>query len=463
MSQAGRGIAGRIASAFIDSRLTPLIVLASIFLGVGAVALLPREEEPQIIVPMVDIFVQMPGASAREVEERVTNPMERLLWEIPGVEYIYSTSSPGQSMAIVRFKVGEDEEKSIVRLNQKMFANFDLIPPGASTPLIKPRSIDDVPILALTLSSDRYDHYALRRVAAEINNQIKTIPDVSEIKIIGGRLRQVRVMLDPARMAARDVAPEILVRMLTAANRQLQSGSFSSGNREFLVETGAFLHTAEDVGRVVVGVSEGRPVYLRDVAQIVDGPEEAADYVLFGLGPAAQEKALAPVPGRDPLDRQAKGDQRDRDRREGDRESGGDQGKDDSRRRCAYRHPELRRDGGGEVQRAAPPHADRHRLGVGPHLVHAGSAGVGDRGHRHPRHAGVHPCGFLPHRLHAQPRDPVRSHLLHRHPGRRRDRRGGEHRPSLSSSGESRTGPLPRSPWRRWTRWAIPRSSPPSR
>jgi len=296
MSQAGRGIAGRIASAFIDSRLTPLIVLASIFLGVGAVALLPREEEPQIIVPMVDIFVQMPGASAREVEERVTNPMERLLWEIPGVEYIYSTSSPGQSMAIVRFKVGEDEEKSIVRLNQKMFANFDLIPPGASTPLIKPRSIDDVPILALTLSSDRYDHYALRRVAAEINNQIKTIPDVSEIKIIGGRLRQVRVMLDPARMAARDVAPEILVRMLTAANRQLQSGSFSSGNREFLVETGSFLHTAEDVGRVVVGVSEGRPVYLRDVAQIVDGPEEAADYVLFGLGPAAQEKALAPVP-----------------------------------------------------------------------------------------------------------------------------------------------------------------------
>jgi len=296
MSQAGRGIAGRIASAFIDSRLTPLIVLASIFLGVGAVALLPREEEPQIIVPMVDIFVQMPGASAREVEERVTNPMERLLWEIPGVEYVYSTSSPGRSMAIVRFKVGEDEEKSIVRLNQKMFANFDLIPPGASTPLIKPRSIDDVPILALTLSSDRYDHYALRRVAAELNDQIKTIPDVSEIKIIGGRVRQVRVMLDPARMAARDVAPEILARMLTAANRQLQSGSFSSGNREFLVETGAFLHTAEEVGRVVVGVSEGRPVYLRDVAQIVDGPEEAADYVLFGLGPAAQEKAFAPVP-----------------------------------------------------------------------------------------------------------------------------------------------------------------------
>ena len=154
-----RGIAGRIAAAFIGSRLTPLVVIASILLGVGAVLLLPREEEPQIVVPMVDVFVQMPGASANEVENRVTRPMEKLLWEIPGVEYVYSTTSPGQSMAIVRFKVGEDEEKSIVKLNQKMFANFDLIPPGATQPLIKPRSIDDVPILALTLTSARYDDY----------------------------------------------------------------------------------------------------------------------------------------------------------------------------------------------------------------------------------------------------------------------------------------------------------------
>ena len=296
MKDGRKGIAGRIASVFIESRLTPLIVIASILLGAGAVVLLPREEEPQIIVPMIDVFVQMPGASAREVEERVTKPMEKLLWEIPGVEYIYSTSAPGQSMAIVRFKVGEDEEKSIVRLNQKMFANFDLIPPGASTPLVKPRSIDDVPILALTLSSDRYDHYALRRVAAELNDQIKTIPDVSEISLIGGRRRQVRVILDPARLAARGLDPSALVSMLAAANRQLQSGSFSSGNREFLVETGAFLRTAEDVGSVVVEAAAGRPVYLRDVSTIVDGPEEPADYVLFGLGPAAQGKAPAPEP-----------------------------------------------------------------------------------------------------------------------------------------------------------------------
>ena len=156
--------AGRLAAAFVNSKLTPLFVLASILLGVFAVLKLPREEEPQIIVPMIDVFVPMPGASAREVEERVTKPMEKLLWEIPGVEYIYSTSSPGRSLAIVRFNVGEDEEKSIVRLNQKMYANFDLIPPGASQPLVKPRSIDDVPILALTLSSKRYGDYELRRL-----------------------------------------------------------------------------------------------------------------------------------------------------------------------------------------------------------------------------------------------------------------------------------------------------------
>ena len=158
------GIAGKLAGAFIQSKLTPLIVAASILLGIGAVVMLPREEEPQIIVPMIDVMVQMPGASSKEIEERVTKPMEKLLWEIPGVEYIYSTSSPGMSLAIVRFKVGQNEEDAIVRLNQKMFANFDLIPPGATPPLVKPRSIDDVPILALTLSGANYDHFTLRRV-----------------------------------------------------------------------------------------------------------------------------------------------------------------------------------------------------------------------------------------------------------------------------------------------------------
>jgi len=282
------GIAGRIAAAFIGSRLTPLFIIASVLLGVGAVLLLPREEEPQIVVPMVDVFVRMPGASAKEVENRVTRPMEELLWEIPGVEYVYSTTSPGQSMAIVRFKVGEDEEKSIVRLNQKLYANFDRIPPGATQPLVKPRSIDDVPILALTLSSGRHDPFTLRRIASLLQVQIKTVPDVSEVKVTGGQRRQLRVILDPERMAARGVAPTFLAQRLGQANRQLQAGSFASGNREYLVSTGGFLRNAEDVGGVVAGVSGGRPVYLRDVARIVDGPEEPADYVFFGLGPAAR-------------------------------------------------------------------------------------------------------------------------------------------------------------------------------
>jgi len=286
------GLAGKLAHAFIDSKLTPLIIVASILMGLGAVVILPREEEPQIVVPMIDLFVQMPGASAKEVEQRVTRPMEKLLWEIPGVEYIYSTSAPGYAMAIVRFYVGEDEEKSIVRLNQKMFANFDLIPPGASSPLIKPRSIDDVPILALTLSSDRYDHFMLRRIAAQVHDQIKEIGDVSEVKIIGGQRRQLRVILDSAKMAAYRIAPIAIIPVLERENRQLPSGSFSSRNREYLVETGGFLHTAEEVGSVVVGVFNHRPIFLRDIARIEDGPEEPGDYVLMGKGEAPVSPAV---------------------------------------------------------------------------------------------------------------------------------------------------------------------------
>ena len=191
------GPAGTFAHAWIDSKLTPLVIAGSMLLGAFAVWKLPREEEPQIIVPMVDVFVQMPGASAREVEERVTKPMEKLLWEIPGVEYIYSTSSPGMSTAIVRFLVGQDEEKSIVRLNQKLAANLDLIPPGASQPLVKPRSIDDVPILALTFWSKRYGDFELRRIAAQVDDTIKQTPDVSAVALIGGQRREIRITLEP--------------------------------------------------------------------------------------------------------------------------------------------------------------------------------------------------------------------------------------------------------------------------
>ncbi|MBI4905062.1 MAG: efflux RND transporter permease subunit [Acidobacteria bacterium] len=276
------GISGRIARAFINSPLTPLIIVSSLFAGLFSVWRLPREEEPQIIVPMVDIFVAMPGASAREVEERVTRPMEKLLWEIPGVEYIYSTSSPGGALAIVRFKVGEDEERSIVRLNQKMFANLDLIPPGASQPLIKPRSIDDVPILALTLHSSRYNDYQLRQIAGQVHDVIKQTPDVSTVQILGGQRRQVRVTLDPAKLGAYSLTALEIQRALGASNQRLPAGKYAAANREVLLEAGAYLQSASDVKRVVAGVVNGKPVYLGDVAEIAEGGEEPAQYVQYG-------------------------------------------------------------------------------------------------------------------------------------------------------------------------------------
>jgi multidrug efflux pump subunit AcrB len=278
------GPAGRLAKAWIDSKLTPLVIAASMLLGGFAVWKLPREEEPQIIVPMVDVSVEMPGASAREVEERVTKPMEKLLWEIPGVEYIYSTSSPGASMAIVRFLVGQDEEKSIVRLNQKLSANLDLIPPGASLPLVKPRSIDDVPILALTFWSKRYDGFELRRIAAQVDDVIKQTPDVSAVALIGGQRREIRVTLDQSRLAAYNLSPLQVAGALGRSNHRVRSGEFASGNQEYLLETGEFLSCADDVRNVVAGVANDQPIFVRDIAQVTDGGEEPSQYVSFSDG-----------------------------------------------------------------------------------------------------------------------------------------------------------------------------------
>src|SRR6476646_4384103 len=262
------------ARTWISSKLTPLIITGSLLIGAFAVWKLPREEEPQIIVPMIDVFVEMPGASAHEVEERVTKPMEKLLWEIPGVEYIYSTSSPGMSTAIVRFLVGQDEEKAIVRLNQKMAANLDLIPPGASPPLVKPRSIDDVPILALTFWSKRYGDFELRRVAAQVDDAIKQTPDVSAVSLIGGQRREIRISLDQARLAAYSMSPLQVTGALGLSNRQVPAGQFASGNQQFLMETGKFLRTADDVRNVIAGVAGGKTIFVRDVAEVSDGGEE---------------------------------------------------------------------------------------------------------------------------------------------------------------------------------------------
>lgn len=201
------GFAGRLAAAFINSKLTLIGIGASLLLGMLALTLLPREEEPQIKVPMIDVMVSMPGASAKEVEQRLSIPMEKLLYELPGVEYIYSTSMPGQSLLVARFYVGENLENAIVRLNQKLQTNFDRIPHGVSQPLIKPHTIDGVPVLALTFHSSTYDHYTLRRLADEVDDAIKNIFEVAETTIIGGTRRQVRVLFDPLLLAARNITP----------------------------------------------------------------------------------------------------------------------------------------------------------------------------------------------------------------------------------------------------------------
>ena len=278
------GLAGKFASLWIGSKLTPLVIAGSLLLGTFAVVKLPREEEPQIVVPMVDVFVQMPGASPREVEERVTKPMEKLLWEIPGVEYLYSTSSPGMSTVIVRFLVGQDEEKSIVRLNQKLNANLDLIPPGASPPLVKPRSIDDVPILALTFWSKSYGDLEIRRIAAQVDDTIKQTPDASAVTLIGGQRREVRITLDPARLSAYNLSPLQVLGALGLSNHRMPSGDFASGNREYVLETGEFLRTSEDVGNVVAGVSNDKAIFVRDVATVTDGGEDPTQYVRFSDG-----------------------------------------------------------------------------------------------------------------------------------------------------------------------------------
>jgi multidrug efflux pump subunit AcrB len=291
-----RGLAGKIAHAFIDSKLTPLIIIASLLLGFFSILKMPREEDPQIIVPMLDIFVRMPGASSGEVEQRVAIPMERLLHEIPGVEYIYSTSQPGQALVTVRYYVGVKQEDAVVRTYNKLYSNFDKIPPGASQPLIKVRSINDVPILAVTFWGKGYDGFALRSIAAEVEQTVKQVDNVSQITLIGGQRRALRVTLDPQRLASFHLSPASIARALQVSNSRSDVGSFSADNQEFAVQAGHFIRSADDARRIVVGVQAGRPVYLADVAKVTDGPEEPADYVLFGEGGASASSTGADFP-----------------------------------------------------------------------------------------------------------------------------------------------------------------------
>lgn len=293
------GITGRIVEAFLTSKLPIVFIIASLLAGAAALVLTPREEEPQIVVPVIDVMINFPGASAAEVENLVTINLERKLWEIDGVEYVYSASKPGAAVVTVRFYVGEDREKSILKTHSKIMSYVDQIPPGVTGWVVRPVEIDDVPVVTFALYSALYSDYELRRVADEILHRLQTIPDTGRAYVVGGRKRQIKVLLDPEKMASRLVSALEVERALKGANVNRQAGSMDVLNREIVVDAGPFLKQAEDVNDVVLGAHEGRPVYLRDIATVSDGPEEVSSYtrLSFGPGTARNQESQAATAG----------------------------------------------------------------------------------------------------------------------------------------------------------------------
>jgi multidrug efflux pump subunit AcrB len=288
------GPSGGVAHYFLNSRLTVLFIITALLLGVFAVIMTPREEEPQIKVPMVDIIVPMPGASPEEVEQRVSAPLEKLMYEIPRVEYVYSTSSANMGMVIVRFLVNTEEDSALIKIYDKIQGHMNEMPPGAMRPIIKLHGIDDVPVLGLTLWGKGYDAYTLTRLGHELEMRLRAVPDVSTVKVIGAQEREIRVVLDPVRMAAHLVNPLSIAQSLQAFNSRLPAGSLVKDNKEIRLEVGSWLKSKEDVASVLVGFFQGKPIYLGDVAKIEDGPPLPTQYVLFGVGPAAgREKDIA--------------------------------------------------------------------------------------------------------------------------------------------------------------------------
>lgn len=286
------GPSGSIAHYFLKNKLTLLIVLTSLLLGVFAVLMTPREEEPQIVVPMVDVIVPYPGATPEEVETRVVTPLEKIFWEIPKVEYVYSTSSQNFGMIIVRFLVNSNETEAMVRIYDKLKGNKELLPKGALEPIIKLHSIDDVPVLSLTLWGENNDYYKLTRVAQEIELKLREIKDVSQVEVIGSQNREMSVFLDPAKLSSYSLSPLSISQSLSAFNSRMPAGTIVGENEEIKIEAGSWLKNLEDVSSVLVGFYSGKPVYLGDVAEVKDGPPFHSNYVFMGLGPSASEKKL---------------------------------------------------------------------------------------------------------------------------------------------------------------------------
>ncbi|MBR9988894.1 MAG: efflux RND transporter permease subunit [Gemmatimonadetes bacterium] len=286
------GISGRIAQAFLRSKLTPLVTLASLAVGGLAVVATPREEEPQISVPMIDVIVALPGAGPRETENLLARPIEQRMWEIGGVDYVYGMAGEGYAMVTVRFKVGEDQEKSVSKVHAKLASVMDEAPAGAMPPMVKPHSIDDVPILTLTLHADEYGSDELRAIATQLQDEIGTLPDVAQTEVTGGRARQVSVELDPARLAAHGVTPGEVVMSLQAANARLQAGELATGNEMLRIDVGAPLATPGDVGSVVVSARSGSPVHVREVARVTADYGERDSYVTHTGHDGAAQSAV---------------------------------------------------------------------------------------------------------------------------------------------------------------------------
>src|SRR4051794_13768983 len=281
-----QGISGNIAKSFISSKLTILLMIAFLLTGAFSIMLIPREEEPQIDVPIADIYVGFPGAEPKEVETKLTAPLEKIVSNVKGVEYVYSTSMQGQALLIVQFYVGQDVERSMVKLYDELLKNMDKMPPGVTMPLIKTRAIDDVPVLGLTLWSEKHNDYELKQLGEALTNEIKKISDVATVNIIGGRSREVKVLLDKDKMAENHLDFSSVGKYLPASNVQLFSGTLLKNDSAFSVQTGNFLNTADDVANLVIGTNTDQPVYLKQVAQVSEGPETPSQYVLFGYGKA---------------------------------------------------------------------------------------------------------------------------------------------------------------------------------
>lgn len=281
-----QGISGKIANAFIKSKLTILLMIAFMLIGAYSTMLMPREEEPQIQVPMADIFIGFPGASPKEVETRIAAPLEKIVSNVKGVEYVYSTSMNGQAMLIVQFYVGEDIENSLVKLYSEIMKHMDQMPQGVTLPLIKTRAIDDVPVMGLTLWSDEYSDYELKQLGEVVTGEIKKIQDVATVNIIGGRSREVKVIIDKDKMAENGTDLLSISRQMQGSNMQLNAGNFLKADTAYSLQTGDFLGSAEEVGNLIVGVNKQQPIYLRQIATIEEGPETSNQYVYFGYGNA---------------------------------------------------------------------------------------------------------------------------------------------------------------------------------